>query len=261
VRFLDEKTAQIDAAMDKKRRLIDLLNEQKAILINHAVTKGLNPKAPMKDSGVDWIGEIPAHWDVKKFKFLIDRLVGGSTPSMDNQRYWNGHIPWASPKDMRSAVIYDTQLKITDAGRWANGLELVPSNSMIFVARSGVLKNRIPVALTGNDLTLNQDMKAVVPKTLTSEFLISLFNGLQSILLQQVTKIGATVDSVEIPDLMNLPIAYPPRKEEQEMIVRRASELSSSVGTTIACVEREIATLNEFKQTLIANAVTGKIKI
>ena len=76
VKFLDEKTAEIDAAVGKKWRLIDLLNEQKAILINRAVTKGLNPDAPMKDSGIDWIGEIPAHWDVKRNQqFLRQRKV------------------------------------------------------------------------------------------------------------------------------------------------------------------------------------------
>ena len=71
VAFLDQKVGEIEAAIEKKRRLIELLNEQKAILINNAVTKGLNPAAPMKDSGIDWIGEIPAHWEVKKLKYLL----------------------------------------------------------------------------------------------------------------------------------------------------------------------------------------------
>ena len=70
--FLDQKTAEIDEAIAKKQRLIELLKEQKAILINQAVTKGLNPDVPMRDSGVEWIGEVPAHWGVKKFKYCSD---------------------------------------------------------------------------------------------------------------------------------------------------------------------------------------------
>lgn len=82
VKFLDEKNAEIDAAVERKRRLIDLLNEQKAILINRAVTKGLNPDAPMKDSGVDWIGEIPAHWDVLRNAALFDESKKSGTADL-----------------------------------------------------------------------------------------------------------------------------------------------------------------------------------
>ena len=77
--FLDSKTAEIDEAIGKKQHLIELLKEQKAILINQAVTKGLNPNVPMRDSGVEWIGEVPAHWEVKKVKHLF-RLVADPAP-------------------------------------------------------------------------------------------------------------------------------------------------------------------------------------
>ena len=73
--FLDQKAAEIDEAIDKKQRLIELLQEQKAILINQAVTKGLNPNVPMRDSGVKWIGEIPKHWEVLRFKFVAEKIV------------------------------------------------------------------------------------------------------------------------------------------------------------------------------------------
>ena len=261
VNFLDEKTAEIDAAIAKKRQLIDLLNEQKAILINRAVTRGLNPDAPMKDSGVDWIGEIPAHWGVKKFKYLARRLIGGSTPFMDVQRFWDGDIPWASPKDMISDFLVKTLLHITKEGANANSLEMVPSSSLVFVARSGVLKNRIPVALTQVPLTLNQDMKAVVPKVLTPEYLFTVFTGLQRILLKRVTKIGATVDSIEIPDLMNFALPYPKDTQEQIKIVEFSRNVFSVTKEALDGQILGIDTLNEFKQTLIANAVTGKIKI
>jgi len=86
--FLDEKTAEIDTLIAKKQRQIDLLDEQKAILINRAVTRGLNPIVPLRDSGIDWIGQIPAQWEVKRIGHL-GKVGNGSTPSRSNPRYWD----------------------------------------------------------------------------------------------------------------------------------------------------------------------------
>ena len=86
VTFLDHKTTEIEAAVEKKQRLIDLLKEQKSILINKAVTKGLNPNVPMKDSGIEWIGQIPAHWEVKKVKALMKNLNNRRIPLSGEER-------------------------------------------------------------------------------------------------------------------------------------------------------------------------------
>ena len=98
--FLDDKTARIDALIEKKRALLDRLAEKRQALITHAVTKGLDPKAPMKDSGIDWLGRIPAHWKVKRLRYVV-RLVSGSTPTTTVAEYWDGDIPWIWPKDRR----------------------------------------------------------------------------------------------------------------------------------------------------------------
>ncbi len=83
--YLDEKTAAIDALIEKKRKLLDLLAEERAALINQAVTKGLDPTVPMKDSGIPWIGEIPAHWDVLQLRRLIRRIEQGWSPLCENR--------------------------------------------------------------------------------------------------------------------------------------------------------------------------------
>jgi len=94
--FLDRETAKINAQIAKKERLVELLQEKRAALISQAVTKGLDPAEPIKDSGIEWLGEIPAHWEVKRLKFVAN-FFGGGTPSKDNLDFWSGDIPWISP--------------------------------------------------------------------------------------------------------------------------------------------------------------------
>ena len=110
--FLDHETAKIDSLIAKQERLIELLKEKRQAVISHAVTKGLNSDVPMKDSGVEWLGEVPEHWGLSQLKFLC-RSTGGGTPSKDNEDYWNGDIPWVSPKDMKVDYLDTAQDKIT----------------------------------------------------------------------------------------------------------------------------------------------------
>ena len=94
--FLDYETAKIDALIEKQQRLIELLKEKRQAVISHAVTKGLNPNAPMKDSGVEWLGEVPAHWNVSRIK-NIAQLESGHTPDKKIEEYWiDCNIPWVS---------------------------------------------------------------------------------------------------------------------------------------------------------------------
>ena len=88
--FLDQKTVEIDNYIRLKERTIKLLEERKVAVINRAVTKGLDPTVKMKDSGIEWLGEIPVHWEVKKLKYLTKKITSGITPSMANLDYWNG---------------------------------------------------------------------------------------------------------------------------------------------------------------------------
>ena len=90
--FLDAMDERIIRFIDARRRMIELLEEQKQAIINQAVTKGLDPDIPMKPSGVDWLGDIPAHWEVSPLGRLVD-LLGGMTPSKNNTEYWSGTMP------------------------------------------------------------------------------------------------------------------------------------------------------------------------
>jgi type I restriction enzyme S subunit len=140
-----------------------------------------------------WRGDIEnKRWDVtfnliqrseartSRFEFVPLRdlvsISSGGTPNKSKPDFWNGDIPWVSPKDFGPHVIVDSEDHITEKGRVAAGLHLIPAKSVLMVVRSGVLKHLLPVALTGSELTINQDLKALVPrKELMPEFLADFF--------------------------------------------------------------------------------------
>jgi type I restriction enzyme S subunit len=218
VRFLDYKTAQIDALIAKKQTLLTKLAEKRTALISHAVTKGLDPSVPMKNSGVEWLGAIPTHWDVKRLKFVVS-IFGGGTPNTSKPEYWNGEMPWVSPKDMKSDFIESTEDYLTTLGVQESATKVVPTDAVLIVVRSGILKHTIPVARNRVEVTLNQDMKAIVANSrLRSGFLHWLISGLQNGLLPMWSKQGCTVESIEMGYMTNTPIPLPPPDEQDEIV-------------------------------------------
>jgi restriction endonuclease S subunit len=114
----------------------------------------------MKDSGVDWLGEVPEHWDVRRLKFSVI-AIGGGTPNTSNPDYWDGEIPWASPKDMKVEYLNQTQDYITALGVSESTTSIVPSNTVLIVVRSGILKHSIPVAINNIPMSINQGYEGV----------------------------------------------------------------------------------------------------
>ncbi|NJL50060.1 MAG: hypothetical protein HC929_25045, partial [Leptolyngbyaceae cyanobacterium SM2_5_2] len=120
--FLDYADRRIRRYIRSKQKLIKLLEEQKQVIINQAVTRGLDPNVSLKPSGIEWLGDIPARWDLKKVKFLVASR-GGMTPSKAEANYWNGEIPWVSPKDMKVLELVDSEDHISDlALKWKQEL-------------------------------------------------------------------------------------------------------------------------------------------
>ncbi|HEI5025419.1 restriction endonuclease subunit S [Shewanella algae] len=258
--FLDRKTAQIDALIAKKQALLEKLAEQRTALISQAVTKGLDPSVPMKDSGVDWLGEIPAHWSYKRLKFLV-AVQGGGTPNTGKPEYWNGDIPWVSPKDMKYDFIDTTEDYLTQKGVEESATRLINSNAVLIVVRSGILRHTIPVARNTCLVSLNQDMKALTTNTeLNPGYLHWFINGLQKGLLPLWSKPGCTVESIELNYLLNTHMPLPPH-DEQQQIEDYVADIRDDFNNRMAKVEKVIQKLNEYRSALITNAVTGKIDV
>lgn len=257
VSFLDEKMAEIDEAIKKKRRLIELLNEQKAILINRAVTKGLNPNAPMKDSGVHWIGRIPTHWKVLPLKRLAT-IDSGSTPDRTISKYWNGDIPWVKTGEVDYTNISETEEYVTREALRGSAIRLAPAGTVL-VAMYGQGVTRGRAAILDVDATYNQACAAIKPTSeLTSEFILSYFIGSYTFIREDGNETSQM--NLSTGYISNLLIPIPPKIEQVEIskFVRDTARKMDDATTTISS---GIQALDEFKQTLIANAVTGKIKV
>lgn len=260
VNFLDSHTAEVDGLISKKQKLIELLQEKRQAIISEAVTKGLNPNVPMKDSGIEWLGNVPAHWKLQKFKNIVS-MVGGGTPSKDNLGYWNGEIPWVSPKDMKIDYIDSSEDCITHLGLMNSSTTLIDKPSVLIVVRSGILKHTLPVAMNIVPVSLNQDMKALLPKKIIDvNFLFWMLKGIGSYILFSCKKIGATVDSIETEDLNKLMIPVPPLKE-QLVIIEKIKAKAEKIDLLVNRIKEQIEKLKEYRQTLINEAVTGKINV
>lgn len=258
--FLDRETTKINALIAKKERMVELLREKRTALISHVVTKGLDSTVVMKDSGVEWLGEIPGHWEVKRLKFVAT-FFGGGTPSKDNLDYWSGDIPWVSPKDMKSEVIQDTEDHITRTAIVHSSTRLIQPGSVLIVVRSGILRHSIPVAINALAVAVNQDMKALILKPfLKPEYLASLIRGHQKALLVEWRKEGATVESIEYELLINTASPIPPLTEQQA-IMEFIQQETAKIDALISRIQEGIEKLKEYSTALIGAAVTGKIDV
>ncbi|TCB45155.1 restriction endonuclease subunit S [Acinetobacter terrestris] len=259
--FLDHETAKIDTLIAKQEKLIELLKEKRQAVISHAVTKGLNPDVNMKDSGVEWLGQVPEHWQLVPLKYLCT-FSGGGTPTKDNLSYWtDGNIPWVSPKDMKTFWISETQDYITEKAVKESSTNIVEQNSLLMVVRSGILQRTIPIAINTVPVTMNQDMKALkFGKRVLVEYIANLIHGNTAQLLLEWSKEGATVESIEHEYLANSLIPVPSLKEQEEITQVIAKKMKVYAELTEKA-ELQITLLQERRTALISSAVTGKINV
>lgn len=256
--FLDHKTAQIDALIAKKQSLLDKLAEQRGSLISQAVTKGLNDSAPMKESDVTWLGEIPRHWETKRLRFLMT-MSGGLTPRTSEPRYWGGDIPWVSPKDMKSERLSSSIDTLTEDALNETTLRLYPPGKVLIVVRGMILAHTVPVAVNEVPVTVNQDMK-VLETTMNPEYLAVLLRGIQSLVLSIVEESAHGTKVLRTDLLKNMVLPVPPRVEQDE-IVSEVARISSRIDKMVSTVTAAITKLQEYRSALITNAVTGKIDV
>lgn len=259
--FLDWKTGQIDALIAKKKELLEKLKEKRLATITQAVTRGLNPTAPLRDSGIPWLGQVPKHWGQRRLKFCVT-VKGGGTPNTSTPEYWDGNIPWVSPKDMKFDFITEAEDNITELGLIESASVLIAPNTVLVVVRSGILRHTIPVALNKVPVAINQDMKALSPNEclILSEYLMAFIFGNQKALLPLWTKPGCTVESIEMGYMLNTVIPLPPI-DEQKAIANFINDRRTQILNLEMAVETAIDRLTEYRAALITAATTGKIDV
>jgi type I restriction enzyme S subunit len=215
------------------------------------------PRYPAyKPSGVEWLGEVPEHWEVEKLKNIAS-FAGGGTPSRENLDYWGGPIPWVSPKDMKAEKIAQAEEGITQEGLDGSTSSLIAPGHVLLVVRSGILRHTIPVAINVVEVALNQDMKAIrlSDDICSSSFLFRWIQGFNDQLLHAWGKQGATVESIEQDYLSKSLVPLPPLAE-QLAIATFLDHETAKIDALIAEQQRLIELLQEKRQAVISHAVT-----
>ncbi|MDO8772159.1 MAG: restriction endonuclease subunit S [Burkholderiaceae bacterium] len=258
--FLDRETAKIDALVAEQRRLMALLKEKRQAVISHAVTRGLNPHAPLKPSGIEWLGDVPEHWAVTPLKYVVS-LRSGGTPSKTNTAYWDGDVPWASSKDLKVEMLSDTQDHITQKAVDDGAADLVPAGSLLIVVRGMILIHTFPVVKALVPMAINQDLKALTPSAkLDVDFLAWLLRGASKETLGRIDEAAHGTKVLRLEAWTSIALPIPPI-DEQLAIVRAICESMRQFDTLTTEAQRAIDLLQERRTALISAAVTGQIDV
>ena len=250
VEYLDRKTALIDSLIEKTGRKIELLKEKRTSLINEVVTKGLDPDVVMKDSGVEWIGEIPRHWDVKKLKYLSNIEYGISPPDTTYNDNGVGVVLVNGPVEYSTTDFgYTRSLKWTTEPK-----KFTLKDSLLFCLR-GSTTGRMNI--THMDVSIGRGVCSIRSHENQWFLTYSMFS-IRIWIQEQIG--GSTFPSVTSDDVNNYRICSPP-VDEQERIVEYLDEQTAIIDSTITKEEKRIELLKEYRQSLISEVVTGKVKV
>ena len=259
VKYLDEKTGEIDNLISITEKKIELLKENRTSTINRVITKGLDPNVELKDSGIEWIGEIPEHWMVSKFKY-VSEIVTGNTPSKtDGQKYYteedeNGFL-WVKPSNLLGYFyVNNSDEKLTEIGK--KQTRVIPKDSIMICCIGNTIGK---YGMSGEELSTNQQINSVIPTNKSTPwfclyyvdvFTKDLLNRSNFVTLPILTK----------SDLENIEFILPPLPEQEE-IVKYLDQITQDIDTLISIEQQRIETLKEYRQSLISEVITGKVRV
>ncbi|EEG33097.1 restriction endonuclease subunit S [Neisseria flavescens] len=259
--FLDDKTAKIDQAVDLAEKQIALLKEHKQILIQNAVTRGLNPDVPLKDSGVEWIGQVPEHWSVKKIKHVTSKIGSGITPLGGGSNYIDGGIPL-----LRSQNIHFDRIDLNDVARISEFTHNSMKNSK--VRKGDVLLNITGGSLgrcfyvdSNEEMNVNQHVCIIRPNkkinTIFLNMLLASEVGQKQIWFFQQ---GGGREGLNFQAIKNFYLPLPDLKEQQKIAIYLDKQVAK-IDQAIALKTAHIEKLKEYKSVLINDVVTGKVRV
>jgi type I restriction enzyme S subunit len=257
-RFLDYKLAKINRFIQKKKQLIKLLNEQKAAIINQAVTKGLDAKVKMKPSGIEWLGDIPEHWEVTRAKYLGKAIIGLTYSPSEETDSENGILVLRSSNVQNEKITYDDCVYVSTE---------IPENKITRLGDILICSRNGSIKLIGKNALIDEKAEGLtfgafmtIFRSPNYDFLHYFFNS-ASFKAQSGLFSTSTINQLTTGILNNIIVAIPKSLNEQLEIVEFIKSETEIINTTISKIEKELALTEEYKTALIAEAVTGKIDV
>ena len=256
--FLDEKCGKIDRYIEKQQQVIEKLKVYKQSVITEAVTKGLNPTVPMKDSGIEWIGMIPEHWETPEIKYLV-RIASGGTPDRNHPEYWNGNVPWIKTGELQNDIIISAEEYITDEGLNNSSAQIFDVDT-ILVAMYGQGKTRGMTGLLKIPASTNQACAGltVSSPSIHIQYLWQCLIGAYDAIRAEAA--GSGQPNLSATLIGNFHVALPPI-EEQDKIVDHIKNRTAEISSAIEKADSLLNKLTEYKKSLIYEAVTGKMEV
>ncbi|MBU8574275.1 restriction endonuclease subunit S [Bacillus sp. FSL M8-0266] len=254
-KFLDRKCVEIETLLKHKERLLILLEQQRQSIITEAVTKGLNPNVKMKDSGVEWIGEVPEHWEIKKIKHITQVKRGASPRPIDDPKYFDddGEYAWVRIADVSRAGMYlnETSQIMSELGA---SLSIKQYPGDLFVSIAGTVGKP---CISNIKCCIHDGFVYFPNYKYNKKFLYYIFACGQS--YKGLGKMGTQLN-LNTDTIGEIKIPWPSVKE-QEDILNRLEEEVNKLDKLIGLVNFQIKKLTEYRQSLIYEAVTGKIDV
>ena len=258
VRYLNYFDRRIRRYLAAKQKLIGLLEEQKQTIIHHAVTRGLDPDVPLKDSGVEWLGKVPEHWEIKKLKILSSKVQNGVTPPTEEPAYYTKDgLPWYSPPSLGAAISIGQPTKYVSNRAIEDGKVKIVEPPALAIS---VIGNVGKCALLLRRGATNQQITCF---TLISRLCNPNFVTIQFRFSEKTLVASASSSTIAILDSIILKatkLALPPLPE-QTAIVEYLDKATATIDTAITRARREIELLNEYRTRLTADVVTGKLDV
>jgi len=256
--FLDYKLEKIARFIKNKKQLVSLLKEQKAAIINQAVTKGINPNAKLKPSGIEWLGNIPEHWEVKRIKYLGAAIIGLTYSPTELVKKGEGTLVLRSSNVQNGKLTYDDCVYVTtpipEKKRTRKGDILICSRngSIKLIGKNALIDEKASNESFGAFMTIFRSKNY--------EYLHYFFNS-SSFKAQSGLFSTSTINQLTTGILNNIIISIPKTIDEQIEVVNFIKSETEIIEKTISTIEKEIGLVEEYKTALIAEAVTGKIDV
>lgn len=262
--FLDRETSRIDSIIQLKQRQIELLEEKRVALITQAVTKGLDPNVKMKDSGVEWLGEIPEHWELRRVKQFTSVIRSGKTPRGGAEVYQASGVPL-----IRSQNVHFGELRLDDVAFIDETIDEEMSNTRVrpldlllnitgaSIGRCALVPDPFPHANVNQHVCIVRVKSGLIDPGFLSVALCS------QVVQDQImsTQVGASRQGLNFEEVGGLLLAVPPDLTEQAQIAEAAARVAVDTQASSRTISRSIELLQEYRSALISAAVTGQIDV